>query len=97
MKVLYGKAVYGKEEIAATIDVLKNKSISLIDGPSVKELEKFLKYLVKNRINVNSGSLQIYLLYQVLILKKGRNNYSNINIFYNSLSNLSGRMYTALH
>ena len=40
MKVLYGKAVYGKEEIAATIDVLKNKSISLIDGPSVKELEK---------------------------------------------------------
>ena len=40
MRVYYGKAVYGKEEIAATLDVLKNKSINLIDGPSVKELEK---------------------------------------------------------
>ena len=40
MRVYYGKAVYGKEEIAAAVDVLKNKSISLIDGPSVKELEK---------------------------------------------------------
>ena len=40
MKVYYGKAVYGKEEIAATINTLKSKSISLIDGPSVKELEK---------------------------------------------------------
>ena len=39
MRVYYGKAVYGKEEIAATIDVL-NKTISLIDGPSVKLLEK---------------------------------------------------------
>ena len=42
MRVYYGKAVYGKEEIAATIDVLKNNSISLIDGPSVKLLEKKL-------------------------------------------------------
>ena len=40
MRVYYGKAVYGKAEIAAAIDVLKNKSISLIDGPSVKDLEK---------------------------------------------------------
>ena len=48
MRVYYGKAVYGKEEIAATLDVLKNKSISLIDGPSVKELEKkYQKYLGK--------------------------------------------------
>ena len=29
MRVYYGKAVYGKEEIAATLDVLKNKSINL--------------------------------------------------------------------
>ena len=40
MRVYYGKAVYGKEEITATLDVLKNKSITLIDGPSVKQLEK---------------------------------------------------------
>ena len=51
MRVYYGKAVYGKEEISATIDVLKNKSISLIDGPSVKELEKKLrKFLEKNTV-----------------------------------------------
>ena len=36
MKVYYGKAVYGKEEIDASLKVLKNKSLSLIDGPSVK-------------------------------------------------------------
>ena len=47
MRVYYGKAVYGKEEIAATIDVLKNKSISLIDGPSFKELEKKINRNVK--------------------------------------------------
>ena len=39
MKVYYGKAVYGKEEVQASIGVLKNKSLTLIDGPSVKKLE----------------------------------------------------------
>ena len=58
MRVYYGKAVYGKEEIAATIDVLKNKSISLIDGPSVKELEKKIAKVFgkKYGLMVNSGS-----------------------------------------
>ena len=58
MRVYYGKAVYGKEEIAATIDVLKNKSISLIDGPSVKELEKKIARVFgkKYGLMVNSGS-----------------------------------------
>ncbi len=58
MRVYYGKAVYGKEEIAATIDVLKNKSISLIDGPSVKELEKKISKVFgkKYGLMVNSGS-----------------------------------------
>ena len=40
MKVYYGKAVYGNKEIQASINVLKNISYALIDGPSVKELEK---------------------------------------------------------
>ena len=40
MKVYYGKAVYNNREIAASMSVLKNKSLTLIDGPSVKELEK---------------------------------------------------------
>ena len=58
MRVFYGKAVYGKEEIAAAIDVLKNKSISLIDGPSVKELEKKIAKVFgkKYGLMVNSGS-----------------------------------------
>ena len=39
MKIYYGKAVYDKKEINAVIKVLKSKSLTLIDGPSVKELE----------------------------------------------------------
>jgi hypothetical protein len=40
MRVYYGKAVYNNKEISAATKVLKNKSLSLIDGPTVKELEK---------------------------------------------------------
>ena len=40
MKIYYGKAVYNNKEIRAVVDVLKRKSLNLIDGPSVKELEK---------------------------------------------------------
>ena len=36
MKVYYGKAVYDNKEIIASLNVLKNKSLTLIDGPSVK-------------------------------------------------------------
>ena len=39
-KIYYGKAVYGKNEISAVIKVLKNNSLTLIDGPNVKKLEK---------------------------------------------------------
>ena len=39
MKIFYGKAVYGTKEIKASLNVLK-KSLTLIDGPSVKSLEK---------------------------------------------------------
>jgi len=39
MRVYYGKAVYNQKEIKASLDVLKRKSLNLIDGPSVKELE----------------------------------------------------------
>ncbi len=73
MKVLYGKAVYGKEEIAATIDVLKNKSISLIDGPSVKELEKKISKVFgkKYGLMVNSGSSANLLALSSFNFKKG--------------------------
>ena len=39
MRIFYGKAVYDHKEIKAAINVLKKKSLTLIDGPSVKELE----------------------------------------------------------
>ena len=39
MKIYYGKAVYDQKEISASLKVLKNKSLTLIDGPAVKDLE----------------------------------------------------------
>jgi dTDP-4-amino-4,6-dideoxygalactose transaminase len=39
-KIYYGKAVYDNKEINAVINVLKNHSLTLIDGPHVKKLEK---------------------------------------------------------
>ena len=39
MKIYYGKAVYNEKEIQASLKVLKNKSLTLIDGPAVKNLE----------------------------------------------------------
>ena len=41
-KIYYGKAVYNSKEINAVIEVLKKNSLNLIDGPSVKLLEKDL-------------------------------------------------------
>ena len=37
-KVYYGKAVYDNKEINAVIKVLKNDSLSLVDGNNVKLL-----------------------------------------------------------
>ena len=73
MRVYYGKAVYGKEEIDATIEVLKKKSISLIDGPSVKELEKKVSKVFgkKYGLMVNSGSSANLLALSSFKFKKG--------------------------
>ena len=58
MKIYYGKAIYDNKEISAATKVLKNKSLSLIDGPSVKELERKISKLFgkKYGLMVNSGS-----------------------------------------
>jgi CDP-6-deoxy-D-xylo-4-hexulose-3-dehydrase len=58
MKIYYGKAVYDNKEISAVVKVLKNKQLTLIDGPAVKELEgKIAKLFGKNYgLMVNSGS-----------------------------------------
>ena len=73
MKIYYGKAVYGKEEIKASIDVLKNKSLSLIDGKSVKKLENKIAntFGKKYGLMVNSGSSANLLAFASLKLKKG--------------------------
>ncbi len=40
MKIYYGKAIYNNKEISAATNVLKKKNLTLIDGPSVKEVER---------------------------------------------------------
>ena len=58
MKIFYGKAVYGKSEVKASLNVLKKKSLTLIDGPSVKILEKKIAHTFGKKFGlmVNSGS-----------------------------------------
>ena len=57
-KVYYGKAIYGKEEINASIKVLRNSSLSLMDGNNVKKLEKKVAQIFGKKFGlmVNSGS-----------------------------------------
>ena len=57
-KVYYGKAIYGKEEINASIKVLRNNSLSLMDGENVKKLEKRVAKIFGKKFGlmVNSGS-----------------------------------------
>ena len=73
MKIYYGKAIYDKKEINAAISVLKNKSLTLIDGPSVKKLEQKISKLFgkKYGLMVNSGSSANLLGLASLNLKKG--------------------------
>ena len=57
-KIYYGRAVYDNKEIKAVLNVLKNKSLSLIDGENVKKLEKTVSKIFgkKYGLMVNSGS-----------------------------------------
>ena len=57
-KIYYGRAVYNHKEINAVIKVLKNSSLSLIDGKKVKLLEKTVSKIFgkKYGLMVNSGS-----------------------------------------
>ena len=73
MKIYYGKAVYDKKEIFAALNVLKKKSLNLIDGPSVKDLEKKIAKLFgkKYGLMVNSGSSANLLALSSLKLKRG--------------------------
>ena len=73
MKIYYGKAVYNNKEISAVIKVLRNKSLNLVDGPSVKELEKKIVKLFgkKYGLMVNSGSSANLLALASFNFKKG--------------------------
>ncbi len=72
-KIYYGKAVYGKKEIDAVVRVLKNNSLTLIDGPNVKKLEKVVAKLFgkKYGLMVNSGSSANLLALASYNFKKG--------------------------
>ena len=71
-KIYYGLAVYDKKEINAVNKVLKNKKLTLIDGPSVKKFEKEVAKLFgkKYALMVNSGSSANLLALASLKLKK---------------------------
>ena len=73
MKIYYGKAVYDNKEIQASLKVLKDKSLTLIDGPSVKSLETKIanSFGKKYGLMVNSGSSANLLALSALDLKKG--------------------------
>ena len=72
-KIYYGKAVYDNREIKAVLDVLKNSSLTLIDGPKVKKLEKTVSKLFgkKYGLMVNSGSSANLLGLSSFNFKKG--------------------------
>ena len=71
-KIYYGKAVYDNKEINAVIKVLRNDSLSLVDGKNVKILEKKVSSLFgkKYGLMVNSGSSANLLAIASLDLKK---------------------------
>ena len=72
-KIYYGKAVYDNKEINAVIKVLKNSSLTLIDGEKVKLLEKTVCKIFgkKYGLMVNSGSSANLLALSSFNFKKG--------------------------
>jgi CDP-4-dehydro-6-deoxyglucose reductase, E1 len=72
-KIYYGRAVYDNKEIKAVLNVLKNKSLTLIDGASVKKLEKRVSSMFgkKYGLMVNSGSSANLLGLSSFNFKKG--------------------------
>jgi len=72
-KIYYGKAVYDNKEINAVINVLRNDSLTLIDGKKVKELERLVSKSFGKRygLMVNSGSSANLLALASFDFKKG--------------------------
>jgi CDP-4-dehydro-6-deoxyglucose reductase, E1 len=72
-KIYYGKAVYDSKEINAVLKVLKNSSLSLVNGANVKVLEKKVCKMFgkKYGLMVNSGSSANLLALASFNFKKG--------------------------
>ena len=72
-KIYYGRAVYDNKEINAVLNVLKNKSLTLVDGENVKKLEKNVSNMFgkKYGLMVNSGSSANLLGFASFNFKKG--------------------------
>lgn len=72
-KIFYGRAIYNKKEIDASINVLKKESLTLIDGKNVKKLEKKIAKVFgkKYGLMVNSGSSANLLALSSFNFKKG--------------------------
>ena len=72
-KIYYGKAVYDHKEINAAIKVLREDSLSLVDGKNVKKLEKVIPKVFGKKFGlmVNSGSSANLLALASLNFKKG--------------------------
>ncbi|QRM56095.1 aminotransferase class I/II-fold pyridoxal phosphate-dependent enzyme [Sinorhizobium sp. BG8] len=70
MRVNYGQSVYGEEEIAAVVDVMRSSTQM---GRSVRAFEQRVSALFAKRygIMVNSGSSANYLAIEVLNLPRG--------------------------
>jgi len=49
MRVFYAQAVFGQEEIDAVVDVLKNRPLALMDGPSVGAFERRVAHFSARR------------------------------------------------
>jgi CDP-4-dehydro-6-deoxyglucose reductase, E1 len=58
VRVYYAEAIYGDEEIEAVTSVLRDKSLTLMDGPSVKKFEQRVSetFGKAHGLMVNSGS-----------------------------------------
>ena len=98
-KIYYGKAVYDNKEINAVIKVLRNDSLSLVDGQNVKMLEKNVSKIFgkKYGLMVNSGSSANLLALASFDFKKGSEIITPNLTFSTTVANLPIRSNPPLH
>ncbi len=72
-RVFYAEAVYGEDEIAAVVDVLRNDSLALMNGRRVKAFEERVAGIFGKKFGhmVNSGSSANMLAVAMLELSPG--------------------------